>query len=715
MFSQFVEAEEAPLKAIAAAVRGLCLDAVLQSQSGHIGLPLGAAEIGTLLYFGVMDHNPDDPGWIDRDRFVLSAGHGSALQYALLNLCGYGVTRDDLIHFRQLGSPAAGHPEYGLAPGVECTTGPLGQGFAMAVGMALGEAHLSSRFKVPVTHEAPIDHRTFVLAGDGCLMEGVSYEAASLAGHLGLNRLIVLYDDNRITIDGHTDISFSENVPDRFRAMGWNVFHAEGNNFKSLGSALDQAYEQTKKPHGQAGPSLIVCRTVPGKVLARWENNPKVHGNPHTAEDVRAAKETLGLPPDQHFFVLPATQEHAQRLMQQRRARHGRWTHSLSTLTSRLGDEAAAEWKSRFGPAIEHSFNPEQLENSKTAAATRQSSGMALQFAAEDVCTLIGGSADLAGSNASTLKNSEFIAREDYSGRNIHFGVREHAMGAITNGLALHGGLRPYCATFAVFSDYMRPAIRLAALMGIPSLFIFTHDSYAVGEDGPTHQPIEHAASLRAVPQLQVLRPADGPETFAAWQCALNTHAGPTALLLTRQKTENLDALLETHGLPARSWENILRGFKAGAYLLKDHSRSDARHLPTQKITLVTSGSETADALRAAFTLESLVLESLSPDSPEASRLSVRVVSAPAVATLLNTPEVLHHLLPLDQKIIAIEAGCSQGMAGVVGRDGYVLGLNRFGESAPYAILKEHFGYTPDALVERILSALGVRQKPEAE
>ncbi|HEY6878335.1 MAG TPA: transketolase, partial [Polyangiales bacterium] len=513
------------LHAAATALRVLTVDAVRAAGIGHVGLPLGCAEIGSVLFSEFLKHDPADPKWFDRDRFVLSAGHGSMLLYGLLHLSGYQVSLEDISQFRQLGSNTPGHPEFGHTPGVETTTGPLGQGVGNAVGLALAERLLAQRFG-----EGVVNHRTYALASDGDMMEGVASEAASLAGHLKLGKLIVIYDDNGITIDGKTELSFKEDVAKRFEAYGWDVQHIDGHDAQQIRSALSAACASEDKPH------LIVAKTKIGF------GSPKVgtstaHGHLGDA-DVDQTRKDLGweLPP----FKLPeaAYEAFAQVGARGQQARSA-WQQRLDAALAK--PELKELWERMIGrklPADLDALFPDFAK--EKPMATRQASGKIINALASAVPSLIGGSADLAGSNNTTISGSKVVAHGDFSGRNLAFGVREHGMGAIANGLALHGGIRPYVATFLVFSDYMRPSIRLAALMDQPVTYVFTHDSIFVGEDGPTHQPVEHVAALRTIPNLQVWRPADGRETVAAWRSALLRTGGPTALALTRQ---NLDPL----------------------------------------------------------------------------------------------------------------------------------------------------------------------------
>jgi transketolase len=514
------------LTASALSVRALSMDAVQAANSGHPGLPMGCAEIGSLMYGEILKHAPHDPEWIDRDRFVLSAGHGSMLLYSLLHLSGYDLALDDIKKFRQIGSKCAGHPEYGLAPGVETTTGPLGAGFSNAVGMAIAETHLAEIFNTE--QHTIIDHYTYALAGDGCLMEGISSEAASLAGHLGLGKLIVLYDSNSISIEGSTSLAFSENVAARFKAYGWQVLEGDAYDFQQMSQLIQKAQAETEKP------SLIILRSIIGKGSPNKAGTHGVHGAPLGEEEVIASRRELGIPEDQSFFVHPEARNYFKQKQPIWRQQYVEWEETFKAWAN-----ANPDLKDRWDTYMKPGF-PQDIDfpgfGPGDAEATRKVSGAVLQKLADALPNLVGGSADLAPSNNSELENYGHYSREDRGGRNFHFGVREHAMGGITNGIALHGGLRPYAATFLVFSDYMRPAIRLAALMKLPVIYIFTHDSIYIGEDGPTHQPVEQLAALRAIPGLTVLRPGDPEETVEAWKIAVENQSGPTALVLTRQK-----------------------------------------------------------------------------------------------------------------------------------------------------------------------------------
>lgn len=697
MFAERVRRHESQLKTIATAVRSLGMDAVLKAKSGHVGLPLGGADIGTFLYFAAMQHAPQDAHWFNRDRFVLSAGHGSMLQYALLHMAGYDVSLEDIKNFRQLGSKTPGHPEYGHTAGIECTTGPLGQGIANAVGMALAERMLAARLNTGSA--APVDHMTYVLLGDGCLMEGISSEACSLAGHLKLEKLVAFYDANNITIDGTIDIAFTENVGKRFEAFGWRVLNADAHSFSELAQSLDTALSENRS---SPRPTIVICKGIAGKGSPKWEGKNKIHGNPMSADDVADAKKHLGLTKTEPFIVEESAYEAAQACLSEfALKRHAEWnknTEAQLAAWSKNNPTALAAWNAHTQNNADVDCADALWESLGTKMATRVAGGKALVALAKANPSLVGGSADLAGSNNTTLPDTSFVQAGEYSGRNIHFGVREHAMAAICNGMALHGGFRPYCATFAVFSDYMRPSIRLAALMKIPSIFVLTHDSYAVGEDGPTHQPVEHAASLRVIPNLEVLRPADARETLMAWELALSHQNTPTALLLTRQDVPSLDDMLNT----PRSMETVADGLRTGAYILKDFDAPQN----AQKLILAASGSEVAATLKAALWLQEQKFESL---SGEVVRLNVRVVSCPAPQKLARNPMALAQFVPENIPTAAVEAGVAQGWAEITGRNGAVFCMTDFGASAPADTLTQTFGFTSDAIAQKALNYLKLR------
>lgn len=697
MFTELVRRNENHLKTIATAVRSLGMDAVLKAKSGHVGLPLGGADIGTFLYFAAMQHAPQDPRWINRDRFVLSAGHGSMLQYALLHVAGYNVSIDDIKNFRQLGSKTPGHPEFGHTDGIECTTGPLGQGIANAVGMALAERMLAARLNKD--GHTPIAHMTYVLLGDGCLMEGISSEACSLAGHLKLDRLVAFYDANNITIDGTIDITFTENVGKRFEAFGWRVLNADAHNFTALAEALDTALNDNKNT---PRPTIVICKGIAGKGSPKWEGKNKIHGNPMSAEDVVDAKKNLGISNTEPFWVNENAYSSAKECLSAHALRrHSEWQKNSETMLGQWktsNPSALVAWQAHTSNAVNVDAADALWDSLGAKMATRVAAGKALTALAAVNPSLVGGSADLAGSNNTTLPDTSFVQAGEYGGRNIHFGVREHAMAAMCNGIALHGGFRPYCATFAVFSDYMRPSIRLAALMKIPTIFVLTHDSYAVGEDGPTHQPVEHAASLRAIPNLEVLRPADARETLMAWEIALAHQNTPTALLLTRQDVPNLDEHLKVSRTP----EQVAEGLRTGAYVLKDFDAPEN----AQKLILLASGSEVAATLRAAEHLQKEKFENL---SGEGVRLNVRVVSCPAPQKLSRNPLALTKLVPENIPAAAVEAGVAQGWGDIVGRRGAVFAMADFGASAPADTLTKTFGFNDEAIAAKALNFLKLR------
>lgn len=646
------------------AIRILSAESVQQAKSGHPGKPMGSATMAYTLWSKVMRHNPADPHWINRDRFVLSAGHASMLLYSLLYLFGYGLTLDDLQAFRQWGSKTPGHPEFGHTIGVEATSGPLGQGMAMAVGMALAEAHLAARFNRPGF--PVIDHHTYTLVGDGCQMEGITSEAASLAGTLKLGKLIVLYDDNDISIEGHTDIAFTEDVGLRYEAYGWQVLKvADGDDRQAIAAALTAAKAETGKP------SLIIVRTViaSGSPLAGLA---KTHGEPLGEENVAKTRENLGWPSPEPFQV-PAELLDFMREQQDQLVQHQTAWQQTITAWQTAYPELAAELAACYSPDLPDLAADEALWAFSGFDATRSASGKVLNWLADRLPNLIGGSADLAPSNKTELKGKGWLSPDNYAGRNIHFGVREFAMAAIANGLALHGALRPFCATFFVFSDYLKAALRLTALMQLPVLFILTHDSIGVGEDGPTHEPIEQLAALRATPNVCVWRPADGKETTAGYIQALQ-RKGPTVMVLSRQ---NLPTY-ETSGLVA---------FRGG-YVLKD--------MPDARLILLASGSEVELAVKTQDRLASRGIAS-------------RVVSMPSMEGFEAQDEAYKaSVLPANLRArVAIEAGSTMPWYRYVGLDGAVVGLDHYGASAPAAILFEQFGLTVDhvtAVAEQVLA-----------
>ena len=668
-------------------LRFLSVDMVQKANSGHPGLPLGAAPMAYALWTRQLKHNPANPHWPDRDRFVLSAGHGSALLYSLLFATGYDLTLDDLQQFRQWGSKAPGHPEYGHTPGVEITTGPLGQGLANAVGMAIGEAHLAARYNRG-GHRV-IDHRTWAIVSDGDLMEGVASEAASLAGHLKLGKLVCLYDDNYVTLAGGTDITFSEDRAKRFEAYGWQTIHvADGNDLAAIHAALDAARADTTRP------SLILVRTHIGYGSPE-QDTFKAHGSPLGVEDVRKTKEKLGWPVEPDFLLPPPALAHLREALDRGVAAERAWNSRMDVYTKTF-PELATELQGRLDGELPLGWDADipVFPADAKGLATRVAGGKVMNAIAPKLPALGGGSADLDPSTHTALKglgdfNPPLAPGEDsqgsdgggwsHAGRNLHFGVREHAMGAIVNGLAVHGGFVPYGSTFLIFSDYMRPAIRLAALMGIHVVHVFTHDSVALGEDGPTHQPVEQLASLRAIPNLSVIRPADANETAVAWKVALETKRRPVLLALTRQDVPTLD----------RTRYASADGLRRGAYVL-----SDARD-GEPSLILIASGSEVGLIVEAA-------------DQLQADGIAVRCVSMPSWELFDAQPQSYRDevLPPGVTARLAVELGVSQGWDRYTGAHGDMLGIDHFGASAPADVLLREFGFTVANVVARARALL---------
>lgn len=662
-------------------LRILSAEAVERARSGHPGMPMGAAGMAYVLWTRFLRHNPAHPRWPDRDRFLLSPGHGSMLLYALLHLSGYELSLEEIRRFRQWGSLTPGHPEQGLTPGVEVTTGPLGQGFAHAVGMAMAERYLAHRFNRP-GHEI-VDHDTYVLASDGDLMEGITQEAASLAGHLRLGRLIVLYDDNRITIEGPTSLAWSDDTPARFAALGWHTQSVDGEDLAGLTLALEHARAEASRP------SLIAVRTHIGHGSPGRQDSAKAHGEPLGEEELRLTKQALGWPEEPPFHVPPEAHE----VFGAARARGARWEEEWQermTAYGRAHPELKAQWdRWQAGeppPGWRESL--EAIAIPEAPAATRAVSGQILQSLAEAMPNLVGGSADLGPSNNTVLRGRGNFGPGEANGPNIHFGIREHAMAAAVNGLTLHGGLRAYGATFLTFSDYLRPALRLAALMRVPSLFVFTHDSIGVGEDGPTHQPIEHLAALRAIPGLTVIRPADARETREAWQVAIERR-GPVALILTRQKVPALPRRERAQG------EKSMPRLARGGYILAE-APGDPGQPPD--LILLATGSEVALCLSARERLEQ-------------EGLRARVVSLPSWELFEEQPESYRRqvLPPGVRARLSVEAGVRLGWERYVGDEGAILSLDRFGASAPAEVLFERFGFTVEAVTDRARSLCGKR------
>lgn len=656
-------------------IRALSIDAVQKAKSGHPGMPMGAADMAYVLWMHYLKHNPADPAWPNRDRFVLSAGHGSMLLYSLLHLSGYGLTLDDLKNFRQLGSLTPGHPEYGLTAGVETTTGPLGQGISNAVGMALAERHLASRFNRP---DFPIvDHYTYVIASDGDMMVGISHEAASLAGHLKLGKLIVLYDSNNISIDGSTDLSMTEDVGKRFEAYGWHVQTVDGHNQSELAQAIEQAQAAT------AHPSLIVCNTHIGFGSPNTQDTEKCHGAPLGEEEVLLTKRALGWPEEPAFYVPEEVYPHMRQALETGAQEQQLWNERMQRYREVYPD-LARQWDDMQARKLPDNWDAllPGFEHSEKGIATRAASGKTLNALDAVIPGLIGGSADLSGSNSTTIKSCGALQASAFSNRNIHYGVREHAMGAIMNGMLLHGGLIPYGGTFLIFSDYMRPAIRMAALMQLPAIYVFTHDSVCVGEDGPTHQPVEQLPSLRLIPNLQVVRPADASETALAWRIALERKNGPTALVLTRQ---NLPVLEPREDHPVYGPLAPAAGTLRGGYVLADVENPD--------VILIASGSEVNLALEAARLLAE-------------QQIAARVVSMPC-RELFDEQEQSYRdsvLPPAITARVAIEAAMPMGWERYVGLRGQVVGIDRFGTSGPYKDVYSFLGMTTERIVETALA-----------
>ena len=648
-------------------IRFLAVDGVQKANSGHPGMPMGMADCAFILWTRYLKFNPKDPEWSNRDRFVLSAGHGSMLLYGLLYLSGYDVSLDDLQQFRQWGSRTPGHPEKGCLPGVETTTGPLGQGFANGVGMALAAKIMAKRFNRD--DFSPVDHRVFGIVSDGDLMEGVASEASSLAGHLRLGNLVYLYDDNRITIEGETRLTFSEDVERRFQAYGWHTVRIDGHNHEEIAQAIEEGLVEKKRP------TLILARTHIAYGSPNKQDKASSHGAPLGEEEVRKTKEKLGWPLEPAFFVPEEVKELFKNRVEELNEEYDHWQAGFRAWQKRHPDLADL-WNKILQKEI-----PENLEKTlvghlpEEPAATRSTSGKIMQKVAEMIPSLYGGSADLAPSTKTLIDGADSIGPGCFAGRNIHFGIREHGMGGILNGLALYGGFLPYGSTFLVFSDYMRPSIRLAALMRLQVVYVFTHDSIFVGEDGPTHQPVEQLAALRAIPGLTVIRPADSLETAMAWAYALRKQDGPTALCLTRQKVPNLK----------RPGDFDIGDVLRGGYVI---SREKGRK---PDVVLVASGSEVAVALESKELLER-------------EGRDVRVVSMPSFDIFkAQREEYQESVVPRrGVPLVVVEAGVTQGWYEMTRSPVLVLGINEFGASAPHEVLAEKFGFTGKGVTEKI-------------
>jgi len=659
-------------------IRFLAVDAVQKANSGHPGTPMGLADIGFVIFTEFMHHDPSDPHWKNRDRFVLSCGHASMLLYSLLHLTGYpDMTLEQLENFRQWGSKTAGHPEYGHASGIEVTTGPLGQGIAHAVGMSLASKMMNARFDTEDAFK-PVDHYIYGICSDGDLEEGISTEAASFAGHLGLGNLIFFYDDNHISIEGETRLAFSEDVKKKFDALGWHTQKIDGHDRDAIRKAIKKAQKVTDRP------SLIVARTIIGWGSPKYHGTARAHGEPLGADEVKATKEALGWPAEPAFFVPDEVRaEFARKVKKLARARK-QWEKGFAQWSER-NPQLLTEWNRYWTHALPDGFENELVAAGKSdkPAATRALSGQVIQKLAAMAPFVVGGSADLAPSTSTLMKDAGSIERpkgeehdepklDIFKGRNLHFGIREHAMGAIVNGLTLYGSFRAYGATFLIFSDYMRASVRIACLMNIPSIFVYTHDSVFLGEDGPTHQPIEQLWSLRLIPNMTLWRPADGAESAMAWAWAVKNNEGPQLLVFTRQK---LDPIPRGDAFDAHEiWR--------GAYVLDRYSDGD--------ITFIATGSEVPLAIKTA-------------DLLRGQGVRARVVSAPAL-DLFDRQDIAYQNAVLGDRsrVVAIEAGRSWGWYKYLNHDALVIGIDHFGASAPYEQIAEHLGFTPEAVAARV-------------
>ena len=655
-------------KIIANTIRGLSVDGVAAANSGHPGMPLGMADVCAVLWSEHMNFNPKNPKWLNRDRFILSAGHGSMLIYSLLHLYGYDLSIDDLKAFRQWGSKTPGHPENFVTAGVETTTGPLGQGVANAVGFALAEASLAARYNREGSEI--IDHYTYVVAGDGCLQEGISHEACSFAGHNKLGKLIMLYDSNNITIDGPTHISFTEDTRKRFEAYGWQVLEIDGHDYDQINAAIAEAKKEKSKP------SIIICKTIIGFGSPNRAGTSKAHGEPFPAEEIELMKEKLGLPKDKSFFVPDEISDLRAKTQEKGQNLENQWNELWENYKNK-NQEAAKELEN----SIKGEISKEALDipqfGSEKAIATRSASGTVLNHIAKYIPQLMGGSADLTPSNNTLPAGEESFSPENPKGRYIRYGVREHGMAAIMNGMALHGGVLPYSGTFFVFSDYMRPAMRMSALMEQQVVYVLTHDSIGLGEDGPTHQPEAHLWAYRTIPNMTVIRPMDANETAEAWKSALKNKKGPTCLVLTRQN-------LPVYDRAGLGWAKSEEAQKGGYVLCEDKDF---------EAIIIATGSEVELAVEAKAKLNE-------------QGVKVRIVSMPSTNIFDEQPqEYKESVLPKNiLKRVAVEAGVTLGWYKYVGLEGRVIGLDRFGASAPYKTLYKEFGITTDAIVEAVNS-----------
>lgn len=656
-----------------ATIRTLSIDAIEKANSGHPGMPMGAAPMTYTLWTQFMNHNPKNPEWFNRDRFVLSAGHGSALLYSLLHLAGYDVSMDDLKNFRQWGSKTPGHPEFGHTPGVEATTGPLGQGIAMAVGVAMAERHLAATYNKEELEI--VNHFTYSVCGDGDLMEGVSAEAASLAAHLKLGRLVVLYDSNDISLDGELNLAFSENVEDRFKAYGWQVIRVEdGNNLEEIAKALEEAQSDLDRP------TLIEVKTIIGYGSPNMAGKSDVHGAPLGADELKLTKEAYKWTFEEDFHVPQEVYEHFRSVIVEAGEKKEQEWNQLFAQYKEKYPELAEQFEMAAAGKLPEGWE-QQLPSYEVGSslASRASSGEALNAVAKAVPFFFGGSADLAGSNKTTIKGAEDFQAANYNGRNIWFGVREFAMGAALNGMALHGGLKVFGGTFFVFSDYLRPAIRLAALMKLPVTYVFTHDSIAVGEDGPTHEPVEQLPSLRVMPDLSVIRPADGNETAAAWRLAVESTDKPTVLVLTRQNLPTLE------GTKERAYEGVSKG----AYVVSPAGKDQA------DVLLLATGSEVSLAVEAQKALASEGVHASVVSMPSWDRFEAQ------------SAEYKESVIPKSvKKRVAIEMASTLGWERYTGDEGTVIGIDRFGASAPGELVMKEYGFTVENVVANVKQLL---------
>ncbi|MCL5102516.1 MAG: transketolase [Armatimonadetes bacterium] len=656
-------------------IRFLAVDAVEKAKSGHPGMPSGAADYAFVLWTKYLRFHPAVPNWMNRDRFVLSAGHGSMLLYALLHLSGYDMPMEQIKNFRQWGSITPGHPEHGLAPGIEATTGPLGQGFANGVGMAIGSKIIAAKFNKPGYDI--IDHRIFAIVSDGDLMEGISHEAASLAGHLGLGNIIYIYDDNHISIEGDTELAYTDDVEERFEGYGWHVQRINGHDRRAADEAIAAAIEEDRRP------SLIIARTHIGYGAPHKQDTKDAHGEPLGPEEAEAMKKNLGWPLEPTFYV----PEEVYELFAQRREELEKRFHEWEEMFARYSaeyPEMAGLWTEMMELHVPDDITDKLLASVDVdkEAATRDSSGQAMQEIARLVPSFIGGSADLAPSTKTLLKDYGSIAKDRFDGLNLHFGVREHGMSAVCTGLALYGGIIPFAATFLIFSDYMRPTMRLASMQHVQVIYVFTHDSVLLGEDGPTHEPIEHLTSIRAIPGMNIIRPADAAETAVAWAAALKNHHRPTALALTRQK------------LPPIARQNSARGLEKGAYVISDPKNGEPN------LILMATGSEVQIAVEAAKMLEE-------------KGVRPRVVSFPSQAFFEHQPrDYKDRILPPNiLNRVVIEAASPMSWYRYAGPYGLIIGLDRFGASAPFKVIAEQLGFTPEAVTQGVMDYMELRKK----